>query len=87
MIKTYGLLEDKMKRIIIPIIIAIVITVGIGAFWVCGEPSDQTSNETTVPALAPNQDSRQFFPIGLVDVDDPRDFPEIAAAGFNVVQI
>jgi hypothetical protein len=27
-----------------------------------------------------------FFPIGLYCVEDPRDFPEIAAAGFNLVQ-
>lgn len=32
------------------------------------------------------KDASQFFPIGLYDVDDPSDFSEIAAAGFNVVQ-
>lgn len=32
------------------------------------------------------QDSSQFFPIGLYCVDDPSDFQEIAAAGFNLVQ-
>jgi hypothetical protein len=32
------------------------------------------------------KEEKDFFPIGLVDVDNPKDFPEIAAAGFNVVQ-
>ncbi len=30
--------------------------------------------------------SRSFFPIGMYAVDDPNDFPEIAEAGFNLVQ-
>ncbi len=32
------------------------------------------------------QDSPPFFPVGLYCVEDPRDFREIAQAGFNLVQ-
>jgi hypothetical protein len=59
-------------------VLALVIVLGS-----CGlGPQAQEKKSTAI------KDEKAFFPIGLIDidVDDTRDFPEIAAAGFNVVQ-
>lgn len=40
----------------------------------------------SVRADAKEARSSPFFPIGLYSVDDPKDFPEVARAGFNLIQ-
>ncbi len=43
-------------------------------------------SKSQAEAARANEAAAEFFPIGLYCVEDPAEFPEIAAAGFNLVQ-
>lgn len=66
----------QQRKIIVSFGWGIALAVFFGIWSLAGSPSSASKT----------QNSPQFFPIELINVDDPGDFPEVAAAGFNVVQ-
>ncbi len=66
--------KKTLKIIALIIIMGIPLLAGVGGY----SSSDTATESTSSPS--------GFFPIGLYCVDDLADFPEIAEAGFNLVQ-